>query len=576
MRPISLATASLVAVTLLLAPAAAAARPTRCAKGSAALTLRGRQRLCVPRRAATSPVALIPLARLAKRTPARPSKRLQREALKALSWARSREKAGGARAASVGPRARTAIEVGHTIPFGVVTAVRAGADGTERIYVRGENGLEHVVTARGEMDVIDVESRMRDGRSLTMGMRQSPKAPTCPAADGDVPAVVDEQIIVGFGTTVHGKRTWVRIEMRIEGRWLGHVGVGARAERYDLDVRGVTEVRSGVEIASTEKVLKRDPTRTYRTVLRKRGVPLGAPWSAYSDAIQMRGPKGTRISESEVRVATETAGKTFAVGDDATDELRRGDRRWYDERRCATVEQTHTPERVSKGGRGEWDVTAYAADDAVVADARWAPASSCGALTASGTTGGRIHLTVADDAGAWGPDTGEGACATAELTTTAGRPRTFSHEIPPEERRRLKVDVTVSYSKEMGPTIAGTRMTGRGAILLTGTPGELAEGTGQYSGTEWDGTPENSCGRNMLRERGFSERAAVGAQLNDDGTLTVAFTAPERAFEMAWIVIVPVTGGSQRFQGTQPFCGEPRLGKTESLVTVNVTELPAA
>lgn len=585
MRPTSLALAVVAAAALMLAAlpsAGVAARSRPCPKGTTAVKLKRGPRLCSPRRSAAGPAALLPFARLAKRSPGRPSPRLQKTAQKALSWAQRRPAAGTALAriaSTTAPRARISagggVAVGERTSFGTVTGYRRAADGSERIVSRDADGVETVVNTRGENDVIDVETRQADGRSFTVGFSRSPATPDCPTARGDVPAGLEEGIIVGFGTTVHGKRTWWRIDARVEGRWIGHVGVGARAERFDLDVRGVMEMRSGVEIASTGKVLRRDPTRTYRSVLRKNGLPLGVAWEALAAATTMRGPKGATVPAGDVKLAGELAAKTFEAADRATAELETGDRRWYEERRCAKLERSSTPERVAKGGRGDWDVTVTAADGAVVPDARWTTSSGCGVLTASTDRGPKAHLTVTDTAGAWGPDTGNGACVSAEATSPAGRTPLLEETIPPEARRRLEVSITIRYTKGMGPGITETHMRGSGQLRLgdATTAGVYVEGTGEYTGSEWAQTPNNTCGEDMLRSRTFAGRATVGGQRNDDGTITVGFTADERPFDMAWIVVVPVTGGNRWIEARQPFCGDPGKALTNTNVDIAVREI---
>lgn len=584
------------------AASARATRTPRCPKGTVALRSKRKVTACVPK-AQPSPSTLLKTGTaLVPRPPRgskRPSAHARRSAQRALTLltarlradqspfgaaAKSATRAPATRAATpprapapTRPRARAA----ETDPtFGEVLSRRESPDGTYAARFRQEDGIEVTVEGRHRVESDDskhfeAETRDRTGAGITFGYGEGQPTPSCPTAGGDVPTRHDAFSVAGQATSSHGKRSWFKVTMRVEGRWHGYVGVGARAERFDVDVLGVAEVRSGVEIAATGKVLRRTATRVYRTFLRRRGLPIGATGEDAYDALDFRGPKGRRIESADMRMLGQLVAETAAVVDRASSELGKGDQRWYEQRACATTSFAHSPARVTKGGRVDWDLTALASDGAVVADARWTPTSSCGALTASTTSGPRTHLTVVDAAGAWGPLPPTPGCVAAELTSTGGRPPAFVHEVPPEELRRLKVEIAVRFHKNMGPGIVETSMRGSGEVLL-GDPssvGVAVDGSGTYNGTEWAQTPENSCGMDMLRTRDFAGRAAVGAQRNDDGTITVAFTAPERPFELAWIVIVPATGGSQTIRASQPFCGTPGMAQTLAEVTVTTREV---
>lgn len=595
MRPLLLAARAPVAAALALLAAAlllaalppahadAAAKARRCAKGAVAVRARRGPRLCV-RTQAPSPQAraeqLLPRVR-AGRGVKRPSAAAKRAALQGMKLTQRQWSAGRALLDAATPpkgkaRAASGGEIGAVLAgLGRVIAYERGADGVEHITFEHDKGFEVEATIDGERRY-EYETRDRHGAGWTFGATAEAKAPECPAANGDVPVGYDYHFVAGRATAQHGKRTWMRVDVKADGRWLGHVGVGARAERYDLDLRSSYELRGGVEIASTRKVLKRDPTRTYRGVLRKRGIPLGADVAAVLSETTVRTPKGTRYdATTDERPLSGVLDALAAAISNAEQELKKGDRRWYDERACARVDHTWAPSRVVTGGRADWDVTAYAKDGAVVADARWTPVSSCGELTASATSGPRIRIGVADRARSWGFDTGNGACAEAELTTTAGRPQPFSHSIPPEPRRRLQLDISVRFAKSMGPGIAETHMRGSGTVLLgdASTAGEVVMGTGEYDGTEWDQRVDNTCGQDMLATRSFAGRATVGAQRHDDGTITVGFTADQRPFELSWIVVMPATGGTRVIRSEQPFCGQPRMAATVTEFTVVAREV---
>lgn len=624
MRSLPVAAAALAAAVLFAGPHAAGARPQAagarapaarvrspaCPKGTVAIRSKRRLTACVPRSQPTPSTLLKAGSALSPRPPRgakRPSARARRAAHRALTLLTARARAdeppfgtaarSAARAAAAAPAPRPApatttapaqrvtsprARAAETDPtFGEVLSRSESADGSYAARFRQDDGITVTVEGRNRVDADDskhfeAETRDRDGAGITFGYGEGQPTPSCPTAGGDVATRHDDFTVAGQAASTHGKRSWFKVTMRVEGRWHGYVGVGARAERFDVDVRGVAEVRSGVEIAATGKVLRRNATRVYRTVLRRRGLPVGATGEDAYDALDFRGPKGRRIESADMRMLGQIVAETAAVVDRASSELRRGDGRWYDNRECARWTQTHTPERVTKGGRVDWDLTALASDGSVAADARWTPTSACGTLTASSTSGPRIHLTVVDTARAWGPQPWTPGCAAAELTSTAGRPPAFVNEVPPEELRRLKVSVAVRFHKNMGPGIVETSMRGSGEVFL-GDPssvGVSVDGTGTYNGTEWDGTPENSCGMDMLRTRDFAGRAAVGAQRNDDGTISVAFSAPERPYEMSWIVVVPATGGSETIRAAQPFCGQPGMAQTLAEVTVTTQEVP--
>ena len=81
--------------------------------------------------------------------------------------------------------------------------------------------------------------------------------------------------------------------MRNEATWTGHVGAGAKAETFDVAFRGELSMKFGVEIAATGKALKHLPTRTYRSALTKKGVPVKFDPIALAQEMTLRGPKGS-------------------------------------------------------------------------------------------------------------------------------------------------------------------------------------------------------------------------------------------------------------------------------------------
>jgi len=433
--------------------------------------------------------------------------------------------------------------------------------------------IEVQADENGDATSTTMEVTDRNGAGVVFGLgEEGPPTPTCPTAAGDVPSRLRQELIVG-AIMVDGRRRHRRIAKQlIEGRWHGYVAVTARAERFDVALRGSLEVRSQIESATTGKVLKHEGTRTYRTALDKRGLPIGTDPVSLLGELRLRGPKGRYIAAGELREASNLVAFTAAAVSEIDGELSRGDSRWYEARACARLDHVSSPERVTRGGRADWEITAFAADGQKVADAVWTPGSACGALTASGTRGPSIRLAVVDDAGRWGPEPYAPACATAEVTTTAGRPRTFDHQIAPVAATDLRVQISVVHREDMGPGVVPTEMTGSGTVEIR--HGERsAEGTGQWSASEWWVTPENTCGQDMTRARNVGGSAVVGAQDNGDGTITIAFTAVDRPFNMAWIWVFPAEGGTIANTRQRQFCGEPAGATHTTEITVSVTRV---
>ena len=234
--------------------------------------------------------------------------------------------------------------------------------------------------------------------------------------------------------------------MRNEATWTGHVGVGAKAETFDVAFRGEVSIKSGVEIASTGKVLKRNPTRTYRSALTKKGVPVKFDPIALAKELTFRGPKGER-GDAEGPRGRDRAAHDLDVRVDGHPVRAREGRQALVRRSAPapTLDFSSTPEKVVKGGRGDWNAWVIAQDGTRAADARWTLTSSCGALSAATLSGATVQFGVADAAGAWEPGTA-GACVSGEITSTAGRPRALApldpaagaHPLPLRHRHRLQ------------------------------------------------------------------------------------------------------------------------------------------
>jgi hypothetical protein len=417
------------------------------------------------------------------------------------------------------------------------------------------------------------EARDRTGAGYTMGRDARHATPRCPSAVGAVPARYDEGLVVGRAVSIHGTRKWETTTFRIDGTWQGTVGAAAKAERFDVDLRGVLEKRAGVEIAATGKVLERKPTRTFRTALTMRGLKVGTAPASLAHDVRMRAPRGQRLSrgDEEQAMSALLVATLNAVGDiDAA--LEQGDRRWFDERACATRDFDASPALVGKGGQADWDVRVAAADGTPVATAIWTSSSACGSLAAP-ASGAPAHFTVHDSASAWGPNPERGACVRAEATTPAGRTPVLEHAIPPAPLLRRRFAFSIWYGETMGMGITPTDFSGKGEITIGGDQ-EYVEGTGTYSGSEWDQRFDNTCGQDMGATRTFAGDGKLDVQRNDDGTYSLGFTAVERPWRFAWIVVVPPEGGTRVITSRKPFCGTPESADTKATITVVGSEVP--
>lgn len=537
----------ILALFVLAEPASAA---PRCPKGATVVVKKPRACLA---KTLDGPRALKPLLKLAPKAPkgARANRKTERLAQRML-------------AARAGARAARRRDDGL---FGRQVSQRTAADGTTTTRFERPDGID--VDVRSHDGGAVIELRDRAGAGHTVGMERLDDVPRCPRADGDVPATLDHRITYGQAVAKGGRRTWTLVTTRTEITWTGHVGVGAKAERFDFTLRGEVSIRSGVEVARTGKALKRNPTRTYRSALTRTGVPVDADVAALAKALTLRGPKGKRALPEDIQPFTSLVTTSVMGLAEVVDALRAGDRRWYDERACATLDYTWAPEKVVKGGRADYDLKLFAQDGTPPAAADIAVGSACGTASAEAYSGTGFRFAVVDSAGAWGPDPYAGSCVTVDITSTAGRPRLLAHAIPPLESQRRRYTFRVEFSQRMGPGIAETRATGTGTVTL-GPQDGIVEGTGTFSGTEWDSGPANTCGQDMLRTRAFSSPVAFGGEIQGD-QVTLAFTAIERPFDAAWIVTLPLTGGERTFSSRQPFCGEPDRALRTAKITVTST-----
>lgn len=545
---------------LLMAPAADGAK--RCPAGTSVVVgTKAKPKACVPKSGRIGgPQALKPILKVAPKPPkgARRNRKTEKLAQRML-------------AAKAGTSARAARQ-GDDL-FGRQVGEQTAADGTTTARFERSDGIDVTVQSRDRGGAV-VELRDRLGAGHTLGMQEKNELARCPKANGDVPGTLDRTFTYGQAVSQSGKRTWILVTARTESTLTGHVGVGAKAETFDFALRGEVSIKSGVEIANTGKVLKRNPTRTYRSALSKQRVPIGADVTSFLKEFALRGPKGNRALPEDIQPFTGLL-TTSAMGlMDVVTELREGDKRWFDERACATLDYTWSPEKVVKGGRADYDLKVFAEDGAAPAAARADVSSGCGTASSEPFNGAGFRFAVVDTAGAWGPDPYQGSCVAIDITSTAGRPRVILHSIPPLEPQRYRYTFKVDFNKSMGPGIAPTDAKGAGTVTIG--PGDgLVEGTGTFAGSEWDGTVTNPCGHDMLRTRSFSSPVAFGGEIQGD-QVTLAFTAVERPFDAAWIETFPVTGGERTITSRAPFCGTPNLALRTAKITVTAVPVPTA
>ncbi|MBJ7328293.1 MAG: hypothetical protein JHC95_00260 [Solirubrobacteraceae bacterium] len=568
-------------VLLLLAPTGAHA--ATCPTGTTPVGAKKSPNACL---AKTAPTPMVALQRVlaangkAHKKGARRSKRAERLLQTAYAWAAGRMDAGepvfvtGPGATPRGLRGGDGPPVRITnAPASLGNQVQTTVGPDASISSTFETGGVKLQMT-GSQDHMEFSARDRTGAGgfVRFG-KDAANVPRCPTAAGDVPVDLGMKMTIGQSTTEHGKRTTISVTLDLDGSWHGYVGVGGKAERFDVSLRTAMEFRLWIDIAATGKVLEREPTRTFRAALDRKGLPIGTSGKSVVGDMRLRGPKGKSLSGADLVLSSQLVTMTAQQVDLITGDLKFGDERWYDRRMCATtVVDDYTPGEVTKGGTVQWSVRAITERGEQVADARWTPSSSCGQITESVTQGPVLKLTVADSAGAWGWDPYKEACATSEMTSTAGRASAWSHAIPPKQPGDLRISVSVTYNENMGSGITETNMTGSGSVVLPWNADE-AESTGTYTGTEWDGTIGNPCGNNMTAVRGFSGTAIVGADRNDDGTLTVAFVTKERPLRMSWLLVVPMTGEKRQIKHAQPFCGTAGLAKTTADVTVTVSPM---
>jgi hypothetical protein len=458
---------AVIVSALLMAPVAEGAK--RCPAGtSVVIGTKKKPKACLAKSARIdSPLAFKPLLKVAPKPPkgARRNKQTEKLAQRML-------------AAKLGTAARAARQ-GDDL-FGRQVSEQTAADGTTTARFERSDGIDVTVQSADKGGGV-VEVRDRSGAGHTLGMQEKNDLARCPKAAGDVPGTLDRTFTYGQAVSQSGKRTWILATVRTESTVTGHVGVGAKVESFDFALRGEVSIKSGVEIASTGKVLKRNPTRTYRSALSKQRVPIGADVSALAKEFNLRGPKGNRALAEDIQPFTGLLTTSVIGLLDIVTELQKGDKRWFDERASATLDYTWTPEKVVKGGRADYDLKVFAEDGAPPAAARADVTSSCGTASSEAYNGAGFRFAVVDTAGAWGPDPYQGSCVAIDITSTAGRPRIVLHSIPPLEPQRYRYTFKVDFNKSMGPGIAPTDATGTGTVTI-GPRGRPRRGLGHVLG----------------------------------------------------------------------------------------------
>ena len=106
----------------------------------------------------------------------------------------------------------------------------------------------------------------RPATACSMGMKKANSVPSCPQANGDVPAKLDETMTFGAATAEHGKRTWALVTMRNEATWTGHVGVGREGR----------DVRRRVPRRAVDQVRRRDRVHGQGAQAQSRPAPIAA------------------------------------------------------------------------------------------------------------------------------------------------------------------------------------------------------------------------------------------------------------------------------------------------------------
>lgn len=581
----------LLVAALLTAPASHAATSPKskpCPKGTIVVGSAKSPVACVPTKPVGTAQQLLgvlsaagkqakPKARPRGKGPSKRAAKLLREV---VAFAQARDAAGlpvfeAAKAqraqASSGPSISNA-----PASFGTQTSAITDSSGmvTGGRFQSGEISL----SMNAETDGVKMEVTDKSGAGGFMKfVPDAAPTPRCPTPAGDVPSKFDTKMTIGEYTIDGGHRYVASSTVIFDDPWHGYVGTSAKAEKFDVNASGRLEIRIHVEDRKTGKVVLRDGTRTYRAILDRKGLPIEATGASIVGGARFLGPKGAIKSSLDRQVASALGQLVVTHVDLVPSALKHGDTRWYDNRMCARVGlNQYRPSEVVRGDTGTWQIDVTDERGAPAADAEWTITSTCGTPAATKLRGQKVDLSVPDTSRNWGPDPYAPACVTADVTSTAGRAATFTHAIPPKKPDGRRFTIKVKYNENMGSGIAETNASLTGTVFLAWNA-EEAEGTGTYSGDEWDGTVANPCGHDMARSRGFGGKATVGAVRNRDGSISVAIVAVDRPLRLSFLqVLEPGEDGTIRDStGTQPFCGEAKRAKTTTKVTITSEAVPA-
>lgn len=444
---------------------------------------------------------------------------------------------------------------------------------------RHEDGADGQV---GDYSETELTVRQRGSGGETSGATIDDRMSRCPTAAGVADGSYALGLVKGKGVFSHGKRTWATVRVRIEGTVTGHVGMEAKAKTFDAELRATVEGRGWTEIAATGKVVKRLGTSTFHAYVKRNALPVDLSEAALVEIIRgiaVRGPHGAyAANQGELNVATATVTSLATAVLAARDQVVKGDQRWYDNRACATIDYTAAPGELSPGDTASWDAEVHAADGSVPSDATWTASTSCaGTFSPTSARGPKARFTAVEAGGDWSRDPDRHACIRAEALSPAGRSKLLDHTIFAKEqpKGRYRFTISVTYHEDRGVGVVPTDVVANGSVEAE-VGGGQGEGTGTWSGTEWDSGIGNACGQDMQRLRNVTGATTATAKLNDDSTATVFLMANERPLALSWLVTVPLSASQQVITGVQPFCGTPGGGKTTSTVTVEVQQLSGA
>jgi hypothetical protein len=536
---------------VLLAPAttvdaratAAPAAKTACAKGKVRLS--GRRSLCVKVRLPKRPADAHAEVRWADRVlPTRSQKRLlsrtrrRRDALLDLPLVRA-----------------SALHWSDWAPY-------EGGTGVRYRRTTDEAPEGNVGTISGA----EIEARHGD-EAVAQFSVQGVTMTACPDADG----LVNGKWEYSLGQRVVTRKEGMEYRQTLRGTFEATVGEDARLRKWRYAAEGDTEVKSFKVDSKGRR--RHAPTRRWLINFTRQGLD---PRTRLTDDNVERqlldpetgvkgryfGPRGSDVTQLD----KEVAGHALAVivlnlEDDARKAMLDAEKQWYDNFKCVRT-TIDGPREMRAGQRASFTTRAVAKDGAPVSgtaelETVWQVGYDRERGSLSAQSPFVLEITKQGTSTSY---------FSVIVTSRRGRGRSVVQIFPPPPQR-WRFDVTVVYDADMGSGIVPTHLNGSGQVTDE-QGGGTTEGWGYYGGYEWDGTPENTCGEDMERTRTFSGEAVVGADIHDDGTVTIAFTAPERIFDFSWIVTVPLSGGTSKIQGTRPFCGEPGKARTTAVVTV--------